>query len=296
MLGFSLSHKGALVLRTAALAMCVIASLAWTSDARSQDMLRGSVGYEVSNPGYMRWGGVYGGGQIGYSFEGAEFGSAGQSMVNYMLRNSTIQDNVSNWTTLPDKNTNGSSFGGFIGYNYQWDDVIVGVEANYSRTNFNTLAATDSLSRSFIDNGAAPPNHIYQYNMTVTTSSSVQITDIATFRLRGGWATGTALPYAFAGLAVGRANVTTTASVTGTLTDTDTTIPATVTNPLILPPAQTDSRNGMFVYGWTAGLGMDWAITPNFFLRAEWEWVNFSNVDDLSVHFNSARVAAGIKF
>lgn len=294
MLGFSLSHKGLLVPRLAAFAM--IAAVLAASDARAQDMLRGSVGYEVANPVYMRWGGVYGGGQIGYSFEGAQFGNAGQSMVNYMLRNSTIQDNVSNWTTLPDKNTNGSSFGGFIGYNYQWDDVIVGVEANYSRTNFNTLAATDSLSRSFIDNGGALPDHTLEYNMTVATSSSVQITDIATFRVRGGWVNGAALPYAFAGLAVGRANVTTTATVSGTVTDTDNNgVLAPVTNNIVLGP-QTDSRNGMFVYGWTAGVGMDWAITSNFFLRAEWEWVSFSNVDDLSVHFNSARVAAGFKF
>lgn len=296
MLGFSLSHTGPLVLRTAAFAATAIASLAWATDARTQDMLRGSVGYEVSNPTYMRWGGVYGGGQIGYAFEGAEFGSAGQSMVNYMLRNSSIQDNVANWTTLPDKNTNGSSYGGFIGYNYQWDDVIVGVEANYSRTSFNTLTASDSLTRSFIDNTGALPNHTLDYNMTVATSSSVQITDLATFRVRGGWVNGAMLPYAFAGLAVGRANVTTTATVSGTVTDTDNNgVLAPVTNNIVLGP-QTDSRRGMFVYGWTAGLGMDWAITPNFFVRAEWEWVNFSNVDDLSVHFNSARVAAGFKF
>ncbi|MGE3147400.1 MAG: outer membrane protein [Pseudorhodoplanes sp.] len=292
MLKVSLSAK---VSRASFAIVAAFASMLAAPGARAADYLRGSFGYEVGTPNYFQWSGVYGGGQIGYSFQGANFGDAGQSLVNYVLRNSTIQDNLTGWTTLPDKDTNGSSFGGFIGYNYQWDDVIVGVEANYNRMNFNTLTATDSLTRTFVDNAGALPNHNLEYRMTVAANASVQFTDLATFRVRGGWVNGNFLPYGFAGLAVGRANVATTATVSGTVTETDGG-GALVGVSNITLPAQSEIRNGMFVYGWTAGLGMDWAITPNFFLRAEWEWVNFSNVDDLSVHFNSARIAAGFKF
>ena len=29
-----------------------------------------------------------------------------------------------------------SGFGGFVGYNSQWDDVVIGVELNYTHGNF----------------------------------------------------------------------------------------------------------------------------------------------------------------
>src|SRR5712671_3850480 len=181
-------------------------------------ILRGSSPYVPGPPSYARWSGSYAGGQIGYSRAGVDFGTGVNSLVGYILRNTAIEAEVSSWTTLPKGDTGSFNVGGFAGYNWQWDDVILGFELNYGHTNLRK-SASDSLSRSFINNAAAPPDHTYQYNITVAGSASIQITDLMTFRLRGGWVVDNFLPYAFVGPAIGRANVVRSATVSGTLTD-----------------------------------------------------------------------------
>ncbi len=44
------------------------------------------------------------------------------------------------------------------------------------------------------------------------------------------------------------------------------------------------------------GLGLDVGITSNVFLRAEWEYVQFPNVDDVRVYVNSVQAGLGYKF
>jgi hypothetical protein len=60
-------------------------------------------------------------------------------------------------------------------------------------------SASDSMSRSFLDNSNAPAGHNYNYDATVSANASIKITDLATFRARGGWSAGNFMPYAFAG-------------------------------------------------------------------------------------------------
>ena len=280
-------------LRTSSALAGVLAVLL-APDALAQEVLRGSL---VTSPSVMRWSGVYGGGQLNYNIATADFGNTTQPLTNYILRNSILLDEVAGFTTLPKGSTTGQGYGGFIGYNMQWDDMVVGLEANYNRTSL-TKSASDSLSRSFIDNGQALPDHVNTYNMTVSANSSVLLTDLATARLRAGWAIGSLLPYGFVGLAVGRADVVTNATVTGTVTDTDTTVnPNTSTTAaLILPGPQTTSRKGVFAYGGTIGLGLDWALTQNIFLRGEWELVKLQKIEGVDMRINTARAAIGLKF
>ncbi len=263
----------------------------------SSDYLRGSY---VAQPQYYQWGGFYGGAQISYSNADADFGNATQPLVDHLLRNSNILDNVSGWTTLPDGSTNGRNYGGFIGYNWQWDDVVIGFEANYSRLSL-TKTAEDSLSRRFIDNTAGLPDHTYTYAMTVAGSSTVKLTDLATFRARAGWAVGSLLPYGFIGFAVARADVATRASVSGTVTVTCNDpadpgcSPSGPTN-LALPGPQTTSRSGVFTYGGAIGLGFDWALSQNLFVRGEWEYLQLQDIEGIDVRLNSVRAAVGLKF
>ena len=50
-----------------------------------------------------------------------------------MLANNTdLQGIVSDLTALQKGSSGGASYGGFIGYNWQWDDVILGAELNYN--------------------------------------------------------------------------------------------------------------------------------------------------------------------
>ena len=54
-----------------------------------------------------------------------DFGNSTSSLVGFILRNSTLEAEgvPSSWTTLPSGTTNGAVFGGFIGYNMQWDQL-----------------------------------------------------------------------------------------------------------------------------------------------------------------------------
>ena len=302
-------------MRRMRLLICGLVFAGMAPQAEAADLgdtfLRGSNSV-VNMPSGDRWSGVYFGAQAGFTNGSTDFGNSVSTLISYILRNSVIQDQVAGWTALNKVSTPGVSYGGFIGYNQRWDDVIIGVEANYNRTSLKTMSASDSLSRSILNNTNAPAGHDYTYNMTVAADAAVQITDMATFRARAGWDAGIFLPYAFAGVAIGRANVSRTATVSGTLTDSFTTtqvftdpvtgvvtlipVQQSVTSTLVLPGAYNDSQTGMFAYGWTAGLGMDVSVTQNLFLRAEWEWVQFAPIKDMNVHMNTVRVGAALKF
>src|SRR5712691_2347857 len=245
--------------------------------------------YEEPVPAY-RWSGFYGGGQVGYSVAGVDFTGGVSSLVSHILRVTAIEQdqNISNWPLLGKKNPSGISFGGFVGYNWQWEDAVTGIELNYNRTSLSG-ASSDSMERVFIDDNQAPPGHHFQYDVTVQGSASARITDFGTFRLRGGWAAGRFLPYGFVAFAVGRADVARSATVSYTRTD--------FPDPpnLALPPAtfgpvtETDGRNGAFAYGGAAGLGIDTALMPNLFLRGEWEWVQFAPLKGDRIHISTVR-------
>jgi opacity protein-like surface antigen len=50
------------------------------------------------------------------------------------------------------------------------------------------------------------------------------------------------------------------------------------------------------MFGFNVGVGVDVALTPSVFLRAEYEYVQFAPVANLIVDVNSVRAGAGFKF
>ena len=67
-------------------------------------------------------------------------------------------------------------------------------------------------------------------------------------------------------------------------------------NPVTLPRnPQSETRN-WFAYGYTVGVGFDFAVTSNIFVRAEWEYVQFSAINDVRVSMNSGHLGVGVKF
>ena len=264
------------------------------------EFLRGSY-----SPSSTRWDGLYVGGQAGKTFGSADFGNAAGPMVSYILANTELQSIVSDWTTLRKGSTGGQSYGGFIGYNYQWDDVVLGAELNYNRMSLGT-GAQDTVGPILVPGAPQPDGSTVQYSVTERSSASVAIHDIATVRARAGWAFDRFLPYGFVGIAVGRADTSRFANVDVTKAITP---PPTVVGgvsipnpqgpflPVILPRnPQSQSQGGVIAYGFTAGLGVEVGVVQNLFVRAEWEFVEFPNISDFRVSANSARVAVGLKF
>jgi opacity protein-like surface antigen len=174
----------------------------------------------------------------------------------------------------------------------QFEDAVVGIEGSYNRTSMS-VTASDTIVRSVNTSDG------YSNAVTVSGAASVHLTDFGTFRLRGGWANGSLMPYAFIGFAVGRASINRSASVSTIGTDAD---PACVGPPdVCLPPyffsqSQSDIKNDAFAFGYAGGGGLDWALTSNVFVRGEVEYVSFPSFYGSSINLMSGRVGAGLKF
>jgi outer membrane immunogenic protein len=279
----------------------IVLALPPTAFAGDLDVLRGS--QTVGPATFTNWSGVYGGVQGGYSSGVVNFGTASSSEIAFLLRNTAIEQDqdISQWTVLGSRHPNSTGMGGFIGYNAQWEDAVLGFELNYNRVSISAISS-DSLGRSFTDSTNLPAGHHYLYTVNVGAQSSLHMTDIATFRARGGWAAGNFLPYAFAGLAVGRADVSTSATLAYTAYDIpDVQTPPTpqltpLTNLTYGPVTQANGQNGAFLYGIAAGLGTDIALVSNVFVRGEVEYIFFAPTAGIQLSMWSARVGAGVKF
>jgi outer membrane immunogenic protein len=258
------------------------------------NILRGTV------PTY-HWGGFYGGGQAGYASSNVNFGTAPSSEVAFLLRDTAIEqdEQISDWTVLDSRKPVSVSLGGFLGYNYEWEDnIVLGLELNYNHV-FLSASATNGIERSFTDSSDLPAGHNYFYTVGVAGTASLKMTDIGTFRARAGLEEGIFLPYAFTGLALARADTTTGAAVEYTAVD----YPDSETPPLtplpnlnVGPLGQTNAQNNVFAYGVTAGVGVDVAVTQNLFMRGELEYIYFAPVNGIQVSIATARLGAGVKF
>jgi opacity protein-like surface antigen len=273
--------------------ICALIMLGLPAHALAQDfgVLRGSI------PTY-HWGGFYGGGQLSGSSGNMNFGQAAGSELSYVLRDTAIEadQGISGWTVLGSRLPTSTGYGAFVGYNSEWECLVLGAEVNY--THFSGMSATsaDSIGRSFTDSTNLPAGHSYVYSVNVSAQSSLKITDIATFRGRAGWEVGNFLPYAFGGLAVGRANYATSATFSYTAFDSPTP-PLTPLSPMSDGPINSaNGANGTFLYGAAMGLGMDWALTANLFVRGEVEYIYFAPMAHIQASVTTARVGAGFKF
>ena len=157
------------------------------------------------------------------------------------------------------------------------------------------------MARTFTDSNGLPAGHHYYYTVSVNAAAAARITDLATFRLRGGWDAGRFLPYAFAAFAVGRADLSRSATLHITAVDATDVLPnGTALTPLppldIGPDTSGASQNGLFTYGAGAGLGMDVALLPNLFLRGEWEYVQLAPLKGTHIQISTVRSGLGLKF
>jgi len=285
-----------------AAAMFGAASVAQAADM--PDFLRGSI---PAAPVTRNWDGWYVGGQVGYTAAASDFSKSVVGLTNFIFRDSVLQQPTSQFGLLAKTTTQGTGFGAFVGRNYQWDDLVFGVEANYNY--FDRLATSTSASNSLeIVNPPGqtnPAGVTTTYGVTLTGRAAVQVKDAITFRGRAGWATGNFLPYVFGGLAVGRMDVS--RSVTSNVTrrdDVTTTdffgVTTTTRGPTLPVPAQSqtliEQRTNAFVAGWTAGLGLEYMLWGNLFMRGEWEYVKFLAVKNTVVQANNLRAGIGYKF
>jgi len=231
--------------------------------------------YGSSHAAIQNWEGVYFGGFAGLGATNFGYNGAVQEIVANHFRD-TVEDRNGQLSTLhniPDKDGRSSVFGVFGGYNVQYDEFVLGVEADYTRGRFSA-ESRDVVARQLpIPSGWTVAQ--------VGSYGSARINEVATLRARAGYTYGSFMPYVTAGVALGRADVRFGADVS--LDGLPTFVPAF-------------EKKDAFSVGLAAGLGIDVAVTQNLFVRGEWQYIHFRDFARVTASVNTVRAAAGLKF
>jgi outer membrane immunogenic protein len=282
---------GSVAMRRLLLAAVMFGTATGAHAADMPDFLRGSL--PAGPAPTVNWRGFYVGGQYGYGSSDENFNGSTGTMTQALLADTLIEAEmgVSQWNLgLGKQSSRSPGFGGFTGYNWQWDDVVLGLEASYLHGSFGgSASASESRFDQLTDNNF--------HSVTATSQSSIAISDMATFRARAGYAYGSFLPYVFAGAALGNADITRSITVQDGFAPTLGAANAACSTPGSPNCAvlnSSEAQHNHLIYGYSAGAGFDINLIGGLFLRAEYEYVRFTAQVDTSI--NTVRAGLGYKF
>lgn len=304
-------------MRTVTLALLAAISLNGVSTARAADLdydfLRGP-DYDPA-PVAVDWSGVYLGGHGGYTSGAMAQRQVLKSRLEDYFRYTTVEQEfgVSKLIALPGSRSRGASYGVFAGYNVQFDDVVVGFEADY--THFGqSSSSTNGIGRIMTTSQGI------EETLRITGRSKTEIGDYGTVRARAGYAMGSFLPFITGGLAIGQATVQDTATVQSFGYDARTyaanqALPSNQrlevynhgyrhfepTSPINgSDPAPADNlvatKSTKTIAGVALGAGLEYALTPNILLRGEYQYVLFQSFNGHRAELNTIRGGAAVKF
>lgn len=188
----------------------------------------------IPPPPIFSWTGIYVGGQVGYAWGAGNFNHTFFDPFTGTLVSGTLGSNP-----------NGVIGGAHVGYQYQINQWVLGIEGSVDGTSLSNTAA-----------GVFP--NLFG-GSTVTASSSADIQGSIRGKLGIAW--DRLLIYATGGVAFGGFN-------------TDFTLSA----PNVFPPIfATASRSNTRV-GWTVGGGLQYAVTNNWWVFAEYRFSDFGSL------------------
>ncbi len=268
----------------------------------------------VSAPAAGVWDGFYIGGHGGWTSGSFGFGNVFNAPVAQELRSTAIEATLgaSGLLHANDVRRDGTSFGAYAGVNYQIDETVLGVELDYTHLRL-TGRSSDAIARERTDAAG------YLRGADLAGDATTQIEDYATLRARVGYTVAGFMPFVTGGVAIGRAQIADTVAVRGyeydettyrsnqSLTDPSKRVyvnhsgystfyqDAPGSSVLAAPDIIRRSKEKI-VGGLAAGAGLEYAITPNLLLRAEYQYVLFSDFDGHKLNLNTVRGGAAVKF
>ncbi len=271
----------ALMFGSTALATSLIAAPTLAAD---YPVLRGSqIEDAPPAPSQFTWDGFYVGGFAGQAQSRFERDQSVDRLIDYAMLNTTIANsiNVYDLTRTMPRRDSGAMFGGYAGYNWAFGDVVMGLEADYSR--IDQEAAASRLESRRVGN---------EY-LTVGLNQGARINDYVSLRARFGYAYGRLMPYFTLGAAVGRFD--TNVSVYSDWGPTD-------VNGVALgsyvgwPRVVGGPKKDVWGFGGVIGGGIEAALADNILVRAEYLYTRFNDVEGITASLNQARVGAALKF
>lgn len=235
------------------------------------------------------WSGVYIGGFGGYGQSNFENKNGSKDLVLSVFRNSLVENEyeISNLLHIKSKDARDKAFGGFIGYNYQLDETVLGLEADYTVINLRGTSTDEINRRMSLSNGETDI-------VRLRGTGQTELKNYGTIRVRAGYTVGAAMPFVTAGVALGQIETTNSALIhwsregsTGTY--------ACFGAAGCSRPELTNSKSTVAV-GFTAGAGLEYMLTDNIFLRGEYQYAFFNDFDGHKFNLNVVRGGAGVKF
>ena len=134
------------------------------------------------------------------------------------------------------------------------------------------------------------------------------LNDYGSFRMRGGWAFDNLLPYALFGLTVSQLNTYRVVNVNYNGQDVTPQSCQVAVTPCpsgqLNPPhiniganyTQADQSRDKYYFGFSGGIGLDYAVTRSLFLRGEVEYLQLGNVNGIKLNTTSVRTGLGLRF
>jgi outer membrane immunogenic protein len=253
---------------------------------------------------YRIWAGVYGGAQAGEDFNGIDFRQVPATPVQSAIAQDAILTTLAAPATalpaLPQVSTRGPSYGGFVGYNWQIDDVVFGAEFNINRSSLHQTAVNSAARGYWVNNGG----NLFATSLYTNSQGTIDMSGYFTMRGRLGWAFGNFLPYIAAGVAFAQVDTSTKVNIGYNGTCVNPAPPANPTCPIVNGQNQTigadypfiNLSHGKYQLGFDAALGMDYMVTRYVFVRGELDYLNLQYPSQIRLNTLSTRIAAGLKF
>src|SRR6185312_16564960 len=122
--------------------VCGAVNGAQAADMPDLPFLRGSFTDGLTNA-RVNWQGYYVGGQVSYGSVTSKVAPGANADLQSTYRRPANVDY--NWQPLPNAHSNTTGYGGFVGYNSQWEDVVFGLEANYIHDGIRSISDSVGL-------------------------------------------------------------------------------------------------------------------------------------------------------
>ena len=165
---------------------------------------------------------------------------------------------------------------------------MVGVEADF--TAFSGMGGSGTMPW---DGRHETKNNIY-YSVFSKGDAEAELKDVALFKIRGAVPFGTFMPYGTIGLAIGYQQLK--ANYYSTFSEYTLDYQGYPSNLLSSGDANAFINKTGYVAGLAGGIGADWAILPNLFLRAEYQYIVFSPFKGMETNVNMVRAGIGFKY
>lgn len=245
----------------------------------------------VEQPSDFNWGGLYGGIFASYTDAKMDTKNVATGLAADAYRACSCQNLAVDIAYLPNNFEQQSpGYGGFVGANWVWDDVILGLEAEYS--GFKPVLSDGGSYGKSRRQDLTTSSQAIDYTASVRT----KISQYGLLKLRAGYAMGRFLPYGIIGAAIGKLELNAVYNsiyneypIVGGVPD--------LANPFIAnKPENSSLRKRGYAAGGAVGVGFDYALLDNVFVRAEYNYIGFGDFNGMKARMQTVKAGVAVKY